>query len=99
MNFAVNNDGDYYPRITATAVGPGTSPAKLIDGNAWYDVHPPNRWTAVDSKNAQDELQLDLGMSRPVHTVKLSKHRMASFLVWLLITVDGDSLLANPLFC
>lgn len=71
VNFAVNNDGDYYPRIMATAVGPGTSPAKLIDGNAWYDVHPPNRWTAVGSENAQDELQLDLGMSRPVHTVKL----------------------------
>jgi hypothetical protein len=71
VNFAVNNDGDYYPRITATAAGPGTSPAKLIDGQAWYDLHPPNRWTAAGSENAQDELQLDLGMSRPVHTVKL----------------------------
>jgi hypothetical protein len=35
-------------------------------------LHPPNRWTAAGSENAQDELQLDLGMSRPVHTVKSS---------------------------
>ncbi len=71
VNFAVNNDGDYYPQITATAVQSGTSPARLIDGNYWYDLHPPNRWTSLGSASAEDTVTIDLGMARPIHTIRL----------------------------
>ena len=71
VNFAVNNEGDYYPRLTAGSVQSGTSPAKLIDGNAWYDQHPPNRWLAEDSAGPEDTLELDMGTARPVHSLRL----------------------------
>jgi hypothetical protein len=71
VNFAVNNDGDYFPRVTASFTVPGTSPAKLVDGNYWYHRSPPNRWTCEGSPNASDWVELDLGTRRPVHTVKL----------------------------
>jgi hypothetical protein len=44
---------------------------KLIDGNYWYHLHPPNRWTAEGSPNAADWVAIDFGTKRPVHTVKL----------------------------
>ncbi len=71
VNFAVNNDGDYFPQVTATAVQSGTSPAKLIDGNYWYDLHPPNRWTSVGSPSPEDTVTVDLGTARSVHTIRL----------------------------
>ena len=45
VNFAVNNDGTYYPRVLAPFSNPKTPPSKLIDGNYWYHRDPPNRWT------------------------------------------------------
>jgi hypothetical protein len=71
VNFAVNNEGDYYPRITASHTGPNSSPAKLVDGNYWYHVHPPNRWTADGSPNDSDWLAIDFGTKRKIHTAKL----------------------------
>lgn len=71
VNFAVNNDGDYFPRIIASHTGPRSSPAKLNDGNYWYHIHPPNRWTAAESPNEADELILELGTPRRVHSAKL----------------------------
>jgi len=70
-NFAVNNDGDYFPRLTVSHTGPNSSPAKLIDGNYWYHRHPPNRWTTEGSTAESDELVLDLGVARRAHTAKL----------------------------
>ncbi len=70
-NFAVNNDGDYYPRLTASYVSPTTSASKLHDGNYWYLPHPPNRWTCEGSPNEQDSVIIDFGTPRAIHTVKL----------------------------
>ncbi len=70
-NFAVNNDGDYFPRIVATHTGPHSSPSKLVDGNYWYHLHPPNRWTAAGSTSATDRIEIDLGVARAIHTIKL----------------------------
>ena len=67
----MNNDGNYYPRITASHTGPNSSPAKVIDGNYWYHVHPPNRWTAEGSPHDSDWLTIDFGVKRKIHTVKL----------------------------
>lgn len=71
MNFAVNNDGDYFPRLTASYVAPRTSLAKMNDGNYWYHKDPPNRWTCEGSPNSSDWLTIDLGKPRRVDTVKL----------------------------
>lgn len=71
VNFAVNNDGTYYPRVSVTYTGPRSAPAKLIDGNYWYHRDPPNRWTCDGSPNASDSAAIDFGTPRPVHTAKL----------------------------
>lgn len=70
MNFAVNNDGDYYPRVTATFTAPRSSLDKVNDGNYWYTIHPPNRWTSVGSSNAADSIEIDFGTERRIDTVK-----------------------------
>jgi len=71
VNFAVNNDGDYFPRFTASVVAPKTSLSKICDGNYWYLKDPPNRWTASGTKNTSDWVEVDLGTSRRIDTVKL----------------------------
>ncbi len=71
VNFAVNNDGTYYPRLTASYTSPRTSLSKLNDGNFWYLQHPPNRWTCEDSPNDRDSVLLEFGTLRRIHTVKL----------------------------
>lgn len=70
-NFAVNNDGTYYPRLTASYTSPGTSLSKLNDGNRWYLLHPPNRWSCQQSPNEQDWIEIDFGQPRAVHTIQL----------------------------
>jgi hypothetical protein len=71
VNFAVNNDGDYFPQITTSHTGGNSSPMKLIDGNYWYHLHPPNRWTAGGSTQSSDWIELDFGKSRRLHMLKL----------------------------
>jgi len=71
MNFAVNNDGDYYPRLTASFTAPKTSLDKANDGNYWYTIHPPNRWTTVGSTNRADSVEVNFGTARRLDTVKL----------------------------
>lgn len=71
INYAVNNDGTYYPRASATFTASGTSPAKAIDGQAWYTARPPNRWTTEGSPNATDAFEIDFGVARPIDTIKL----------------------------
>jgi hypothetical protein len=70
-NFAVNNDGHYYPRITASFTAPPTSASKAIDGNAWYHASPPNRWTCEGSPDEADWCAVDFGVPRRIDTVKL----------------------------
>jgi hypothetical protein len=71
VNFAVNNDGTYYPKLQASFVNGKFGLGKLIDGNYWYHATPPNRWTFEGSPNAKDWLVLELGAKRRLHTVKL----------------------------
>lgn len=71
LNYAVNNDGDYYPRFTASHTDPKTPLNKVNDGHAWYTVHPPNRWTTAGSTNATDWLAVDFGAARRVSEVRL----------------------------
>ena len=71
VNFAVNNDGTYYPRVRTSFTNPATPPAKLIDGNYWYHITPPNRWTCEGSPNTSDWVAIEFGTKRVIHTAKL----------------------------
>jgi hypothetical protein len=71
FNYAVNNDGDYWPKFAATFTADKTSLNRIHDGHAWYTIHPPNRWTAEGSPNATDAVTVELGMKRRIDTVKL----------------------------
>lgn len=70
VNFVVNNDGTYYPRLTASYSSPQSSISKLNDGNFWYLPHPPNRWTCEGSTHDSDSVLIDFGEPRSIHTVK-----------------------------
>ena len=71
FNYAVNNDGDYWPKFAATFTADKTSLNRIHDGHAWYTIHPPNRWTAEGSANATDAVAVEMGMKRRIDTVKL----------------------------
>src|SRR5262249_2168874 len=49
VNFAVNNEGRHFPRAFASHTRPGTYLGKINDGNYWYHLAPPNRWTCEGS--------------------------------------------------
>jgi len=69
-NFAVNNDGTYFPRLTTSFTSSNSSESKLNDGNYWYLQQPPNRWTCEGSPNSADQIELDFGVDRIIDTVK-----------------------------
>ncbi len=75
VNFAVNNDGTYYPRVSVSSTSEGSVGA-VNDGNAWYDRTPPNRWVAAppresDTVRADPWVEIDLGMTRLVSEVRV----------------------------
>jgi hypothetical protein len=71
VNFAVNNDGSYYPRLSASWSSPKMPLGKLNDGNYWYMRHPPNRWTCEGSPHDHDWVIVDFGSVRKIHTVTM----------------------------
>ena len=71
FNYAVNNDGDWFPRLSASHVGPDGGLAYINDGQFRYDKRPTNRWTSDGSRNAADWVAVDFGDPRPIDTVKL----------------------------
>jgi hypothetical protein len=72
LNYAVNNDGDYFPHLTASTTGPKSSVDKVNDGNYWYTIHPPNRWTTAGTTSPSDSLEIDFGTKRRIDQVKLA---------------------------
>lgn len=72
VNFAVSNDGGYYPRIHASSTAPDTSLGNIIDGTFVYSYpRPINRWVSDFKSAAPQWVELDFGISRPVESVKL----------------------------
>ena len=71
VNYAVNNDGDYFPQLTASFANSRTPLWRVNDGNYWYHLHPPNRWTCAGSTNRSDWVAIDFGVPRRIDTVKL----------------------------
>lgn len=70
-NYAVNNDGAYYPRVSASFSNAETPLAKLCDGNYWYHESPPNRWTCAGSPNETDWVEINFGTTRTLDAIKL----------------------------
>lgn len=70
-NFAVHNDGAFFPHVSASYSAPTTPPFYATDGNYWYHVSPPNRWTTAGSPHTSDTITVDFGIERPLETVKL----------------------------
>ena len=64
------SDGTYFPRIVPGSIRPGSSPAAMADGVAWYLRSPPNRWESATA-GAPESLVLDLGIPRRVDTLAL----------------------------
>jgi hypothetical protein len=71
VNYAVNNDGDWYPRLNTSFTVPRRPSSKLVDGNIWYHRDPPNRWTCEGSPNAEDWIEIDLGTPRKLQQARL----------------------------
>jgi hypothetical protein len=71
VNYAVNNEGRYYPHVSASYSSPKAPVYNVNDGNYWYHQSPPNRWTCEGTKNARDWLEIDFGIKRRVWDLKL----------------------------
>ncbi|OWK38864.1 hypothetical protein FRUB_06369 [Fimbriiglobus ruber] len=71
INYAANNDGTLFPRAIASFTGAAGNLSQLNDGNYWYHVCPPNRWTCEGSKAEADWCGIDFGTPRSIDTVKL----------------------------
>ncbi len=72
LNYAVNNDGDHYPNLTASFTAPDSSLAKVNDGNCFYTTRPVNRWTTLNSPNPQDWIEVDFGAERKLDCIHLA---------------------------
>ena len=70
VNHAVNNDGDYFPRVTASTTGENSSVSKVQDGNYWYMLNPPNRWESGFANAEKEWIELDFGIPRDVRTLQ-----------------------------
>ncbi|RYG23576.1 carbohydrate-binding protein, partial [bacterium] len=70
INYAVNNEGTFFPRVAASSSDPKAPVGKAVDGNYWYLTSPPNRWaSAAGSKT--DWLSVNFGTPRSVREVRL----------------------------
>ncbi len=71
VNFAVNNDGDYYPRYQVSFPGDEGATSMIHDGEYVYDRRPLDRWSTLGSPNETDWIAVDFGTKRPVEKVEL----------------------------
>jgi len=71
VNLAVNNGHEPFPWTEVSYAYPSNPPNYLVDGNYWYQLSPPNRWTTIGSPNAYDTITVDLGAPRRVERVVL----------------------------
>ena len=71
VNLAVNNGHAAYPWTEVSYAHPTNPPSYLVDGNYWYHVAPPNRWTTIGSPNGRDTITVDLGATRLIERVVL----------------------------
>lgn len=71
VNFVVNNDQKFYPRIKASSSSEGQSIIIAQDGAYWYHISPPNRWVSGGEPGSDQWVQVNFGIERPISEIKL----------------------------
>ena len=63
-NLALNLDRDGFPRVSASYTYPADSPWEAVDGRIAFTRYSRNRWTAFETPNAEDWLEVDFGAEK-----------------------------------
>ena len=71
-NLAVNNGQGYFPRAITSFPGVTFPFTYLNDGQYWYHIFPPNRWSSLGSKeNGMQWCGIDFGNEKEIEEVKV----------------------------
>jgi len=70
-NLAWNRGESAYPRVTASYTGPTDRVEQAVDGRMSFTRYSRNRWTAYQTLNATDWLEVDFGETRTVGRIEL----------------------------
>jgi hypothetical protein len=63
-NLALNLDREGFPRVSASYTYPGDSPWETVDGRIAFTRYSRSRWTAFETPNSEDWLEVDFGAKR-----------------------------------
>jgi hypothetical protein len=70
-NLAWNPGDRPYPKVSASYTSAGDQVERAVDGRLSFTRYSRNRWTAYQSPNASDWLEVDFGAARTVGKVDL----------------------------
>ncbi len=71
INYAVQQKGYEFPRVSASYSAPDEPPQRACNGQIWYHGEPLNRWTCRGSKEPHSWFCIDLGTERLIESVRL----------------------------
>jgi hypothetical protein len=63
-NLALNETGQGFPKATASFTSRFDFAKEINDGKIMYAANPRNRWTAYESKNKTDWVEIDFGQEK-----------------------------------
>jgi len=63
-NLALNETGQGFPKASASFTSPFDFAKEINDGKIMYSPNPRNRWTAYQSKNKTDWVEIDFGQEK-----------------------------------
>jgi hypothetical protein len=63
-NLALNLDGEGFPLVSASYTYPADSPWEAVDGRIAFTRYSRSRWTAFETPNAEDWIEVDFGAER-----------------------------------
>jgi hypothetical protein len=70
-NLALNPDREGFPRVSASFTYRDDSPWEAVDGRMALTRYSRNRWTAFETPNREDWLEVDFGRPEEVRRVEL----------------------------
>lgn len=71
VNYAVNNNYNYYPNAIASFPGISHPINKINDGQYWYLTPTTNQWSNIYSEDKQDWAGIDFGIERDIQKVNI----------------------------